>query len=592
MQQPRTRRYQVGVLALLLAGAVWIGLASDGAVAAKPVDWLQGWSLPPEFVLEVEQDGLSFPTALAFVPHPGAEPLDPLYFVTELGGTTRVVSNNRTVTTFATQPIDPSLYHFSSGLAGLCLDAAHGYVFTTLARRDEGGLLRNQIVRYTTPPGTFGRAPSETLLIASPFARDQAAEAHQIGNCQVDGEALYVGVGDGWDPAAGHRLDGLRGKLLRLTLDGQPYPGNPLSSLAGPRQEAAPYVWALGLRNPFALKLLGGQLFVADNGANIDRLIKVKPGQDYGWNDTDWSIGIGAQAVFEPAIGPAQMDRYPTGQALFPAAYRQRFYLAAAGTRNASGVVSLPYDLSADHAEAAPSFFLRSQGASTTRVTGLAFGPDGLYISAFTGDPEAPGAVLRIVARPEAGDAPPPSSPTSAMERFAASGCLACHQFNGVGATDAPTLNQYSDGVVRARLLEWLNSTPYNARLDQLDTLDQEPFRSLRGARAAVRASVAMNKLRVWIQQHVRDPRFDDPDAAPPSVTLPVDEAVGLSDLLIPADPTPPTLRERLAQWILELLAPLDNRPRAGLAGLAAGTLGTGLLTLLVQRWRRGRDRR
>ena len=332
--------FRAVVAALLCSGAAWIGATFAALASAEPFDWLQGWTLAPGFVLQVERDGLSYPTGLAFVSDPGAEPLDPLYFVTELGGTTRVVSNDRTVTTFATLPTDPSYYRFSSGLAGICLDATHGYVFTTLARRDEDGLLRNQIVRYTAAPRTFAGAPAETLLIASPFAQDQSAEAHQIGGCQVSGEALYVGVGDGWDPAASRRLDGLRGKLLRLTLDGRPYPGNPLASSAGPGREAAPYVWAFGLRNPFGLKVLGGELFVADNGADIDRLFTSNP------------VRITAGTTRIGASGPAHRrcstrrsggpDRpLPNGQTLFPAAYRQRFYLAAAGSRNAAGVCSL-----------------------------------------------------------------------------------------------------------------------------------------------------------------------------------------------------------------------------------------------------------
>jgi glucose/sorbosone dehydrogenase len=584
MRQPGIRLAGAVGLALLLAGVAWISWARWRPAAAAQFDWLRGWTLPPGFALQVDQDSLSYPTALAFVPDPGADPLDPLYFVTELGGTIKVVSNDRRVTTFASLPTDAAAYQFSNGLAGICLDPVHGYVFTTLARRDETGLLHNQIVRYSGLPRTFGRASTATLLIPSAFVRDQATGGNQVGGCQVDGEALYVGVGDGANPAASRRLDGWRGKLLRLTLDGQPYPGNPLASSTGPGREAAAYVWASGLRNPFGLKLLGGELFVADNGPEIDRFLHVTPGQDYAWNGTNWSIGTGARTVFDPAIGPVQIDRYPGEQPLFPAAYRQRFYIAAAGSRNWAGVVSLPYDLSADRAVAAPTYFLRSPDVSSIWVTGLAFGPDGLYVAAFTTGPGSRGAVLRIVGTALTPDLPPTDS-ASPAERMAASGCLACHEFNGVGSTAAATLNHAQSGGIRARLIAWLSSAPYTAGLDQLDALDQEPFRSLRAARDAVRSSVGPEKARVWIQQHASDRRFDDPNAAPPSVALTADQAVGLSELLIPPTATP-SLPERILNRIRAVLAPVQSQLLAGLAGLVVGVVGAGLALLA----RRGRQ--
>ncbi|MCI0481371.1 MAG: hypothetical protein L0213_07270, partial [Candidatus Dadabacteria bacterium] len=51
--------------------------------------------------MAIDTEGYSFPTSIAFVPEPGSGPRDPLYFVTELRGRVKVVTNDRSVHTFA-----------------------------------------------------------------------------------------------------------------------------------------------------------------------------------------------------------------------------------------------------------------------------------------------------------------------------------------------------------------------------------------------------------------------------------------------------------------------------------------------------------
>ena len=114
-------------------------------VAAE--DWLDDWALPPGFRLELDAEGFALPTALAFVPRPGPGPKDPRYFVAELRGRVRVVTNDGTVLTFAEEFFllqaageipEPE---GEVGLAGITLDPEHGYVFVSYAYQDEGGTL-------------------------------------------------------------------------------------------------------------------------------------------------------------------------------------------------------------------------------------------------------------------------------------------------------------------------------------------------------------------------------------------------------------------------------------------------------------------
>jgi hypothetical protein len=105
--------------------------------ADEKFDWRSDWSLKENFDISIDTEGYRFPTAIAFVPNPGNGPKDPLYFVTELRGKVKVVTNDRTVYTFAEdfftfKPLEelPS-QSGESGLAGICLDPENGYLFVT-----------------------------------------------------------------------------------------------------------------------------------------------------------------------------------------------------------------------------------------------------------------------------------------------------------------------------------------------------------------------------------------------------------------------------------------------------------------------------
>jgi glucose/arabinose dehydrogenase len=133
-------------------------------------------------------------------------------------------------------------------LAGICLDPAHGCVFITFAYRDDKKILRNNIIRFKTTLGTFALAPQSQVAFTDVFAPYESGPSHQIGSCRVDGEMLYVGVGDGFkSPLESQQIDSLLGKIIRMDLDGKPVPINPFY-VDGDIQKARNYVWAYGLK--------------------------------------------------------------------------------------------------------------------------------------------------------------------------------------------------------------------------------------------------------------------------------------------------------------------------------------------------------
>lgn len=99
---------------------------------------------------------------------------------------------------------------------------------------------------------------------------------------------LYVGTGDAGDRPSAQDPAALGGKILRLTPDLQPAPGNPTNpSLAG----GAGY--DLGHRNVQGLTFDDrGRLWAAEFGQNAwDELNLIRPGADYGWPTVEGAGG-------------------------------------------------------------------------------------------------------------------------------------------------------------------------------------------------------------------------------------------------------------------------------------------------------------
>lgn len=136
-------------------------------------------------------------------------------------------------------------------------------------------------------PG-FGGAAGYRLVLGTPHP---GADNHNGGwlGFGPDGH-LYVAIGDGGgrgDPANNaQNVDVRLGKILRIALSGGDYvpaPGNPFIAGGGD-----PYVWALGLRNPFRASFgPDGRLFIGDVGQSAVEEINAIPttmaGVNFGW---------------------------------------------------------------------------------------------------------------------------------------------------------------------------------------------------------------------------------------------------------------------------------------------------------------------
>lgn len=574
---------------LLVALILLAACARSGETAAPP-DWRTDWGVEEGFALGIDSEGYHLPTGIAFVPEPGTGAKDPLYFVTELGGTVRVVTNDRSVYTFSENLIPPRSDQqllAEGGAVGICLEPRHGYLYVTLAAPDGKGNEENKIVRFQSEPGRFSMRPTSSTNLAPMFSTEKPGlGTHQIDGCQATDDLLYVGVGDGALPYESRRIGSTLGKIMRMTFDGEPVADNPFyenTDLKNP----ANYMWALGFRNPFGLKIVEGRLYVADNGNDIDRFLEVHRGEDYHWDGTDWSIGINAAAVFAPSIAPAQMDFLPSTASQFPKAFQDHFYVAGAAGQSGkrSGIVYLKYDAVKNKVIDVPNYLLRYRGSGFQEVVGLAFGPDGLYFAPIMPDAHGRSAILKITYDPSH---PAPVKLGGNQDQGSllfSKGCYGCHIVSGSGGTEGPSLDR---GTLITDIQARLQSKSYLDMVQALDRSEEAPFVNFRSARQEVISLKGVEQVRAWMAYHIQEPRFDNPDSQMPNLGLSKADSQLIADYLIArVNVGKPNI---VAQLLARLIPELHYRDLifffAG--GLFAGFAAFGVLRLAVGKLRRG----
>ncbi len=354
--------------------------------------------LPAGYQVEVAAGGFQLPVNIAFAPEGlyGGGSDDPLYYVTELYGKIKVATRGGSVFTYASgllnfNPTGNFPGSGEQGVTGITVDPATGDVFASMLYSsnpaDENAPHYPKVVRFQSVDG--GRTALTQTTILDMVGETQAA-SHQISKLTIgpDGK-LYVHMGDGFNVWTALDLTSLRGKILRVNLNGSPPPDNPLYTGAGGARD---YIYAYGFRNPFggSWRAADSRLYIAENGPAVDRLARVISGTSYGWNGTDASMRVNALYNWDPAHAPvdiAFIQGATFGGSGYPTERQDRAFVTESGPTWATGsqtlgkrIVEFTFDGSGALADQ-PANFLEYSGAGKGTAAGLAAGPDGLYFT-------------------------------------------------------------------------------------------------------------------------------------------------------------------------------------------------------------------
>ena len=206
---------------------------------------------------------LEVPWAIAFLPDGDA-------LVTERDSARllRVTPQGRVSTVGTVPGVEPS---GEGGLLGVAVSPSFGrdrlvYLYFSTATD-------NRIVRFRYSDGGIGRTGMELDAVLTGIPR---AAIHNGGRLAFGPDGmLWATTGEHAEPGISQDRDSLGGKILRMTPDGRPAPGNPFGTL----------VWTYGHRNVQGVAWdADGRMYATELGQNrFDEINRIRKGHNYGW---------------------------------------------------------------------------------------------------------------------------------------------------------------------------------------------------------------------------------------------------------------------------------------------------------------------
>ena len=222
--------------------------------------------------------GLDRPWGLAFLP-------DGRMLVTERAGRLRVVDQDGRLDPVPVAGLPRVDAQGQGGLLDVALHPRYrdnGWVYWSYAQRDDKGDNGTEVARGRLAGGP-GAWRMDDVQIIFRMAPKSNTGFHFGSRLVFDRDGLlYVTLGDRGEMARAQKLDDHAGKILRLTDDGRPAPGNPF--LGDPK--AKPEIFSLGNRNVqgAALHPKTGVLWAHEHGPQGgDELNIIRAGVNYGW---------------------------------------------------------------------------------------------------------------------------------------------------------------------------------------------------------------------------------------------------------------------------------------------------------------------
>lgn len=218
--------------------------------------------------VEVIAEGLEIPWDIAFLPNGSMLVTERTGHVIELAadGTKKEI------------PVPGVRQGGEGGLLGLVLHpdfASNNFVYLYMSTPDTTEQTQNRVVRYVFKDETLTQ--DKIIIEGIP-----GAIYHDGGRMEFGpDDMLYITTGDATSPDIAQNLQSLGGKILRLTPEGEPAPGNPFNTR----------VYSYGHRNPQGLAWDSEkQLWATEHGPTgeqgeccHDEINLIKKGSNYGW---------------------------------------------------------------------------------------------------------------------------------------------------------------------------------------------------------------------------------------------------------------------------------------------------------------------
>ncbi|OMH37153.1 glucose sorbosone dehydrogenase [Tersicoccus sp. Bi-70] len=236
-------------------------------------------------------DRIETPWAVAFLPDGGA-------LVTQRNPATVSLVRDGAVTEVG--HIDAARPAGEGGLLGIALSPTFRtdqrvFLFYTAAEDN-----RVESFRYADGRLTDGR------VILSGITKNTT---HNGGRLAFGPDGfLYIGTGDAQDRSAPQNRTALNGKILRVTAEGQPAPGNPVPDSP---------VYSYGHRNVQGLAWdTAGRLWATEFGPTVDDEVNlIRAGGNYGWPEV---TGAPHRSEYLDAavVWPSTADSSPSGAAI------------------------------------------------------------------------------------------------------------------------------------------------------------------------------------------------------------------------------------------------------------------------------------
>jgi len=270
---------------------------------------------------------LAQPWRIAFLP-------DGRMLITEKPGAVWVVTQAGAKTPVANVPA--VLAQGQGGMLGVFLSphyASDHSVYLTYAEPGDGGSSL-ALARARLKVGAAAASLDDLQVIWRDGERGKGGQFGAQIAFSPDGKYLFLTVGDRQRMTPAQDPNQPLGKILRLTLDGKPAPGNPMAGQVGAatvpvidppadteKAKTAPVIrtytfpgpnltpaetWTTGHRTPYGLAFApDGRLWEVEHGPKGgDELNLIEPGKNYGWPLVSYATNYNGVPIASPATRP------------------------------------------------------------------------------------------------------------------------------------------------------------------------------------------------------------------------------------------------------------------------------------------------